>query len=108
MVWRAFDRQWINPSSHCLVGFRKLVAGNEIDNMNISSYMRIRFIWSLLSLLFVLMNLGCGMNIHRAVYDSMQSVKEQQCLDDPSRESPECLKREPYDVYERKRQQSLE
>ncbi len=74
--------------------------------MNSSSHMCLRIAVYLIVLILVLVNMSCGMNVKRAVYESMQSVKEQQCLDDPSRNSPECIKREPYDTYVRKRQQS--
>ncbi len=41
-----------------------------------------------------MMNVGSGVNVQRAAYESMQGVKEQQCLSDPSSNSPECFERE--------------
>ncbi|GJL67039.1 MAG: hypothetical protein NPIRA05_20100 [Nitrospirales bacterium] len=54
-----------------------------------------------LSVLFM-MSVGC--HVEKSIYDSMQYEKEQQCLRDPSRNSPECIERESYETYERQRQ----
>ena len=68
----------------------------------------IRFRMCLPLIVMIMINVGCDMNVEKAVYESMQNVKEQQCLDDPSRNSPECIEREPYDAYKRKRQSSTQ
>ena len=56
--------------------------------------------------LFLMVILSGGCDVKKVAYETMQNVKEQQCLDDPSQNSPTCLERESYDSYERKRQHS--
>ena len=70
--------------------------------------MKNRWLWisrvQLFLFLMVISSWGC--DVKKVAYETMQNVKEQQCLDDPSRNSPTCLERESYDSYERKQQHS--
>jgi len=74
--------------------------------MKSQSQCLIRFCVSLLAPVVATMSGGCGMNVEKSIYDSMQYEKEQQCLRDPSRNSPACVEHKSYETYERQRQGS--
>lgn len=54
-----------------------------------------------LCLIFIAMTAGCSSDMaQRTAYETMQNVREQECLKNPAMK---CVKRESYDDYQRKR-----
>jgi uncharacterized lipoprotein len=59
----------------------------------------------LLCLAVVALTAGCsGETAKRSVYETLQNVREQDCLKDPNSPS-DCAKRDSYDDYQRKRKE---
>ena len=97
--------QTSSPSQRALILERFLASEFIVTIM-----MKNRWPWFFLihfSLCSIVVMYG-GCDVKKVVYESMQNVKEQQCLEDPSRNSPDCLERQPYEVYERQRQSTTE
>ncbi len=95
---------------NCYAMMSRVVMPDPIQGKETVTAMKYMFSFctKVIPICYVLISLvgltSCDFN--RSVYEAMQNVKEQQCLDDPSRNSPECLERESYDAYERKMQSS--